>query len=165
MFSGRRTIAGLIGIILSCGIVLAGLRSGSNDWFKLIYTSTFLLLVYAAITARYRDAFRHGFAIAGWAYFLVGFGPWIAATRESPTSHAVNRNIATSVVLEIMSGTISISDSPPPNPPTALTEMMTRLRRANRDGIGHCVLTISFAGMGGIVSRRAARRDLEGLGR
>jgi hypothetical protein len=81
MTKGRFTIARLLAAICLLGIVLAGLRSGSNDWFKLIYTLTFMTLVYAAIVARYRDTFWYGFAVAGWAYFVVGFGPWIGSIR------------------------------------------------------------------------------------
>jgi hypothetical protein len=53
----RFTIAKLLGVVLFFGVVLAGLRSGSNDWFKAIYSLTFSLQVYAAIAARYRGAF------------------------------------------------------------------------------------------------------------
>src|SRR5262245_25907390 len=104
MHHGRLTIAWLLAAIVVLGILFAGLRSGSNDWFKVIYTATFITLVYAAITARYRGAFWYGFAVAGWAYFLIGFGPRIGSPPGSEPLHAVNRNIVTSVVLEIVSG-------------------------------------------------------------
>lgn len=158
MRQGRPTIARLLGAVAFSGIVFAGLRSGSNDWFKLIYSLTFATLVHAAIAARHRGAFWHGFAIAGWAYFLVGFGPWI----DSPPGRAlrgVNRNLVTSVVLEIVSGTMSRGDLPavvvggPPG-----STMIFDLRWANRDGIVHSALTILFACLGGSVSRALARR-------
>jgi len=34
----RPTIAGMLVLIGLCGAFLAGMRSGSSDWFKLIYT-------------------------------------------------------------------------------------------------------------------------------
>src|SRR4051812_23788071 len=107
---GRFTIGKLLGVITFCGILLAGLSSGSNDWFKSIYTLTFLTLVYAAIAARYRGPSWYGFAVAGWAYFVVGFGPWIGSPPGSEPLRAVNRNLDTAVVLEIVSGTMMRRD-------------------------------------------------------
>ena len=158
MTKGRFTIARLLAAICLLGIVLAGLRSGSNDWFKLIYTLTFMTLVYAAIVARYRDTFWHGFAVAGWAYFVVGFGPWIGSPPASEQFRVVNRNLVTSVVLEIVSGTLSRLDSPSPGfGPTTMT-MFQDMLRANRDGICHCAWTGAFAIVGGLVAGILARR-------
>jgi hypothetical protein len=153
----RFTIARLLGLILFFGVVLAGLRSGSNDWFKSSYSLTFLMLVYAAIAARYRGAFWYGFAIAGWAYFVVGFGPWIGSPSGSPPPGAVNRNLVSSVVLEIVSDTMSRRDSPAWS--TGPGRNLTRIIWANRGGIAHCALTILFAFAGGLVSRALARRS------
>ena len=159
MHHGRFTIARLLCAIMFLGIVFAGLRSGSNDWFKMVYTLTFITLVYAAIAARYRGAFWYGFAVAGWAYFLVGFGPWIGSPPGSEPLRAVNRNIVTSVVLEIVSGTMSRSDSAPSATGGPLPNMIRQMQWANRDGICHSALTILFALVGGIVSRIVARRS------
>lgn len=153
----RVTIASLLGVIMFFAIVFAGLRSGSNDWFKLIYSLTFIMLVYAAIAARYRGAFWYGFAIAGWTYFVVAFGPWIGSPPGSEPLRAVNRNLVSSVILEIVSGALSIGESSPPGsgiPRALIVEML----RANRDGIGHCALTCLFAIAGGLASRAMARR-------
>jgi hypothetical protein len=151
-----------MGAIMFFGIVFAGLRSGSNDWFKLIYTLTFITLVYAAIAAKYRGAFWYGFAVAGWAYFIIGFGPWIGSLPGSEPLRAVNRNIVTSVVLEIVSGTMSGSDSAPPVPGGPATAMILQMHSANRDGICHSALTILAAFVGGLVSRTMARRPTTG---
>lgn len=148
----RFTIARLLGVILILGLVFAGLRSGSNDWFKLIYTLTFLKLVYAGIAARYRGVFWYGFAVAGWAYFVIGFGPWIG----SPPPGAVNRNLVSSVVLEVVSGTMSRHDSPEWS--TGPGRNLTGIIRDNRGGIAHCALTIMFGFTGGLVSRALAGR-------
>ena len=137
MRQSRFTIARMLGIIMLFGIVFAGLRSGSNDWFKLIYSLAFFALVYAAIAARYCGPFWYGFAVSGWAYFVIGFGPWIGSPPGSEPLRAVNRNLVTSVVLEVVSGSISIGD--PPSSATGLTAMMiSQMHSANRDGICHC---------------------------
>jgi hypothetical protein len=162
MRKSRITIARLLGVIVILGMIFAGLRSGSNDWFKLIYTVVFLTLIFAAISARYLGAFWHGFAIAGWAYFLIGFGPWIGSPPGSEPLQAVNRNIVTSVVLEIVSAIMyrvdaaALGGALPPTDPASM--MISQLRSANRDGICHGALTILFAFVGGFVARVVARR-------
>ncbi len=82
----RISIAGALGAVLYSALVLAAIKSGSNDWFKLIYSLTFVVLLYAAIAARYRGPFWHGFAVVGWAYFVVGFGAWIDDGHEANES-------------------------------------------------------------------------------
>jgi hypothetical protein len=159
MNRGRLTIGSLLGAIIFFGIIFAGLRSGSNDWFKSIYTLTFVTLVFSAIAARYRGAFWYGFAVAGWAYFIVGFGPWIGAPPGSEPLQAVNRNIVTSVVLEFVSGTMSMLDPrPQPGAGGPVANLVFQPQWSNRDGICHSVLTIFSALLGGLVSKRLARR-------
>ena len=154
----RLTIPRLLIAIVFFGLVFAGLRSGSNDWFKLIYTLTFITLIYSAIAARYRGAFLYGFAVAGWAYFIVAFGPWIGSPPGSEPLRAVNRNIVTSVILEIVSGMLSTFDPTPPGAGGMATNMIHQMHQANRDGICHSALTVVFAIIGGLVSRIVARR-------
>jgi hypothetical protein len=93
MNRGRMTIGRLLLAIMFFGVIFAGLRSGSNDWFKLNYTLTFISLVYAAIATRYRGVFWYGFAVAGWAYFIVGFGPWIGSPPGSEPLETRSRTI------------------------------------------------------------------------
>ncbi|SIO60501.1 hypothetical protein SAMN05444166_6416 [Singulisphaera sp. GP187] len=154
----RFTIARLLVLIVFFGIVFAGLRSGSNDWFKLIYSLTFLTLVYAAIAARYRRAFWHGFAVAGWAYFVIGFGPWIGSPSGSQPPGVVNRNLVSSVVLEIVSGIMHRSDAAVAAGSGPFPFGIVDLLEANRNGVGHCALTILFAFVGGLISRNLAGR-------
>jgi hypothetical protein len=157
----RFTIAGLLGVIVILSMFFAGLSSGSNDWFKLIYTLVFLTLVYAAIAARYRGPFWYGFAVAGWVYFLIAFGPWIATHAGGEPLHGVNRNIVTSVVLEIVTAImfrLDVMASGDAMPATDIASMMVlKLREANREGITHCALTILFAVAGGWLARRMAK--------
>jgi hypothetical protein len=165
MPKSRMTIASLLGLIAIVAMILTALRSGSNDWFKLNYTLVFLTLVYAAIAARYRGPFWYGFAIAGWAYFLIAFGPWIGTQQVGHPQHAVNRNIVTSLFLEIVSAIMdridAISHAEGTPPVDSVSMMMANLRSANRDGICHCSLTLLFACLGGFVSRTLAKRERE----
>jgi hypothetical protein len=89
--------------------------------------SATIMLVYAAIAARYRGAFWYGFAIAGWTYFVIAFGPWIGSPPGSEPLRAVNRNLVSSVILEIVSGALSIGESSPPGsgiPRALIVEML-----------------------------------------
>lgn len=157
MHRSRSTIARLLLAIAYLALVFAGIRSGSNDLFKLNYTLTFVVLIYGAIAARYRGPFWHGFAVAGWAYFIVAFGPWIVAPGAQPL-RVVNRNIGTSVILEIVSGMMYGQDRAALGPITPASSMMLDMYWANRDGVCHSALTMLFACVGGLVSRRVARR-------
>jgi uncharacterized membrane protein YccC len=148
----RFTLVGLIGAVTLCAILFAALRSGSNDWFKSVYTLTFITLLYAAIAARYRDAFWYGFSIVGWAYFLIGFGNWIGSGLGHETT---NRHVVSAVILEAISGTMGLGDQPPIGA-AALSNQIMELRRQNREGICHSALTIIFAIVGGIVAQRMA---------
>jgi hypothetical protein len=154
----RVNIGKLLGVIVWCALILAGLRSGSNDWYKSIYTLTFLTLVYAAIVARYGRPFWHGFALAGWAYFLIGYGAWIGGSSEGHGK--VNRSLVSSVVLEMVTGQLTSRERLPVvgGKPTYTLEFDTHWD--NRDGIGHCALTTLFAAIGGLVATSAARRGV-----
>jgi hypothetical protein len=155
--SARFSLAALIGGVTVCAVLFAALQSGSNDWFKTVYSVTFLLLLYAAIAARYRGPFWYGFAIVGWAYFLVGFGNWIGAGFGHETT---NRHVISAVILEAVSGTIATRDPPPPGiPPLASMNNWTEIRRQNREGICHSALTLIFAIVGGVLARRMARQS------
>ncbi|WP_165075633.1 hypothetical protein [Paludisphaera rhizosphaerae] len=160
--SNRPTIAGIMVLVGLCGAFLAGMQSGSNDWFKLIYTLTFLGLIYAAIAARRRESPWHGVAVAGWAYFVIGFGPWIAGPRTVGPGE-VNRNLVSSFLIEVCVESVGRFD-PPRAKPGAVPILVLENRRANRNGVAHCALTCLFALGGGLVSRHMARsRSRENL--
>jgi hypothetical protein len=163
MPKSRFTIARVLGLIIILAVFLTGLRSGSNDWFGLIYTVVFLTLIYAAIAAKFRGPFWYGFAVAGWPYFILAFGPWIAGPPGAEPQHVVNRNIVTSVILEIVTGSMyridSISFAGGIPPTDSLSIMMSNLRSANRNGICHSGLTLLLACAGGLLARTLARRD------
>ncbi len=111
-----------------------------------------------AIAAGYRGAFWYGFAVAGWAYFLIGFGPWIGSPLGSEPPRAVNRNTVSSVVHEIVSGTMSRSDPAPPGAGGLATNLILQMHWANRDGICHSALSLLFTFVVGLVSGVVARR-------
>ncbi len=69
MHHGRFTIARLLGSIMFFGIVLAGLRSGSNDWFKLMLyrleAGRFASRLKARLPDEQRPSTPHAFLVGG----------------------------------------------------------------------------------------------------
>jgi hypothetical protein len=156
----RISLAGLFGAILFCAVIFAALRSASMDWFKSIYTLTFIVLLYGTIAARYRGAFWYGFAIVGSAYFVFGFRPWIG---KYP--YETNRHLLTSSVIDAVSTTLDPEPPAPRNDRSAMEARQILLRDReprllSRDGICHSFLTICFAIVGGIVSKYLESRSL-----
>ena len=91
--------------------------------------------------------------------FIIAFGPWIGGPPGSEPQQTVNRNIVTSVVLEIVSGTMSMRDPrPQPGAGVPVANLILQPQWSNRDGICHSVLTILFGFLGGFASRSLARR-------
>ena len=156
----RISMAALLGMVLYSGLILAGLRSGSDLWYRSIYTLTAASLLYGGVAARHRGAFWHGFAVVGIGYFLIGFGPWIAGPPGS-NGRGLNRSLATSMLVEAVSDHLTNPGQPPPG---HLNEyyMMLESRKANLNGIAHSALTIAFATIGGLASRTLAARRRRG---
>jgi hypothetical protein len=98
------SILTLILIIAACAMAFMALRTASDFWLSALYTFTTVLLLVAVIAARFRrggeKAFWFGFAVFGWGFFLLGYGPWRTATSD-PTEQRVplNRNLVTSKVI------------------------------------------------------------------
>jgi hypothetical protein len=136
----RISLACLFDIIFYFAIVFAALRTGSNDWFKAAYTLTLAVFLYAAIVARYRGPFWHGFAIAGLAFFVIGFGPWIPKERDAL---GLNRNLLTSVIAERVSGALEDQRQ---------EQLVRDKQRINRAGTCHAALAIVIALSGGLVA-------------
>src|SRR4051812_37111537 len=85
----RRNVSlmGLIVVVLAIGLALAALRAGSFAWLRAMYTATAFAFLLSVLAAKYhRDTFWFGFAVFGWAYFLLGIGP---VTNWLPVSDVV----------------------------------------------------------------------------
>lgn len=147
----RFSIASVLMAVVYIAILFAALKSGSNDWFKLVYTATFVMLLYGGIAARYRGPFWYGFAVVGWAFFLVGFGGWVDNPYPGRSGRVINRNLISAIIPEIISGSL--------NQPADSTKASSTMRQnewANRDGVCHSGLTLIFGILGGLTARRVA---------
>jgi hypothetical protein len=67
----KATILGLMGAVVAIAIALTALRDGSETWSIFILLVTLLLLCTATLVAIYRRGAWAGFAVFGWAMFLV----------------------------------------------------------------------------------------------
>src|SRR5262245_20629715 len=135
----RISISALLSLTMFSGLIFGALRSGATIWFQSIYTLTFVILLFAAIAARYRGAFWYGFAIVGWAYFVVGFGPWIGRERDA---YSRNEGLLMSSISETSRRLFDYSQYSP-----AIEE-----KDHNRVGVCQIGLTVPLALVGGIVA-------------
>ncbi len=78
----RVSIAGLMAVVLFCGIGIAAVRSASPLWAGVVVTATLGVMASAILGAIFRQgerrAFWVGFALFGWGYLTLAFGPWFA---------------------------------------------------------------------------------------
>ena len=150
----RVSLAALLAAIFYLSLVFAALRSGSDAWTRSIYTITAGIVLFAGIAARHRGVFWHGFAVAGAAYFVVGFGPWIDGPPGSQ-GRGLNRNLSTAVVVDAVVEAVVPPDSPPPGHNSGYY-IQRESQKANLRGIAHSALTLVLAAGGGAVARALA---------
>ncbi|MFI5460003.1 MAG: hypothetical protein ACHRXM_31675 [Isosphaerales bacterium] len=183
----RFSIAWLMGIIFVIGVGLAALRHPSKLWASLLFTMTIGVLVVSLLGALFHRGlarqFWAGFAVCGWFYMLLNFGPWFES--------AVSPYLFTTACLDLIyprvaapERTAMVSDdvakvglaSPfegPPSPPANIWEHWTTIDNAKAGFfvandfdvtrskpfqlIGHSVWALLFAYLGGVIARHFAR--------
>jgi hypothetical protein len=98
MMRVRVPIAALMGVVLLIALGCAALRSGSALWASILLTVDFVLLGFASLAIAYRRGARRawwvGFAVFGWGYLGLAFGPW--------TAENVAPRLATTAFLDAM---------------------------------------------------------------
>lgn len=76
----RFSIAGLMGFVLVAAVGFGGLKAANPQWAGVCFSltaATLILAILNAIHAQGKDrAYWAGFAIAGWAYLAIAFGPF-----------------------------------------------------------------------------------------
>jgi hypothetical protein len=101
----RVTILAIILGVAACAMAFTALRSASKVWYSVLYTFTAFLLLTAVLALRFRRgnerAFWFGFAVFGWAFFLLGHRPWMSAFGDlaDPSGPPLNPNLLTSRVI------------------------------------------------------------------
>lgn len=83
----RPTILGLMGVIACLAVAMAAMRTNDEIWSAVTLTLTVAILCTAALIALYRRGGWAGFAIFGWAQFLICQPP--SAPPLGPTSLSI----------------------------------------------------------------------------
>src|SRR4051812_16850665 len=85
----RFSIAGLMVVVLICGVGVAALVNASEMWAGVMTCATLLLLQVAILGAAFRRekkrAFWVGFAVFGWGYLLFSQN-WVPDAFRLPTT-------------------------------------------------------------------------------
>ena len=150
----RVSLAGMILAVFYAGLVFAALRSGSDAWTRTIYTLTATTLLFAGVAARHRGVFWHGFAVAGAAYFILGYGPWVAGPPGAE-GRGLNRNLSTAVLVDLVVDAVSPPDVAPSGHNSSYY-INRESHKANLRGIVHSALAVAIAAGGGALARALA---------
>ena len=134
---------------------VCGVAKRSDLWFAAVYTFTVVLLLLTVIVARFRrgdeKAFWFGFAVFGWGFFLLGFGPWMIplAEFEEGEPGRLNPSLLTSKVIFFLVNRLR-------RKPDDLNDV--EKITANTIGIAHLLITLCLAICGGMIGAMVRRR-------
>jgi hypothetical protein len=152
----RYSIAGLITVIAVCGVGFAGFRSGSETWFRWLYSATVAVLLLAAVLAKSagrRSAFWAGFAICGAAYLILGLG-----VRPPVVSEEIEQEQLDPVVNPFLVTTPVIT--------FLLTSNYPSMERIGEYGyslaVGHLMVTVLIAAVAGVLALAIVDRRSSG---
>jgi hypothetical protein len=104
-------------VVLVSAVAIAALRSATDTWAGIMLLLTLGLLACSLLGVRQRRearrAFWEGFAIFGWGYLILAFGPWFAeqVTPRLPTAQILtylHSKIASSVTNIRLDGSVSL---------------------------------------------------------
>jgi hypothetical protein len=149
------SILALVLIIVACAMAFTALKTASDLWYGALYTFTMVLLLAAVIAARFRrgneKAFWFGFAVFGWAFFVVGLGPWPGQGVDEGEGMgiALNQNLLTSRAILFLVPHLRIT--------TNEFGAIDRITR-NTIGIAHLLVTVTIAVGGGAIAILIRRR-------
>lgn len=168
----RLSLTGLIAVVAVAAIGLAAFRSATNAVANWTYTAICILLILGAIAARYRGPFWYGFAVAGWAYFLLDYGPlapfnWnfdpimTGLNGRLPYSQWLKRVVADPETKpnpttgpEPLLPSLSDTNSVPFDFPQAVAAQEAQAaywtKVSNRIVIAHCLFSLTIASAGGL---------------
>ena len=87
----RFSIAALMGFVFVFGVGLAAFRYPSKLWASFLFSIALGAMVVASLGAVFHrglpQKFWAGYAICGWLYLLMNFGPWFASASFSLSLH------------------------------------------------------------------------------
>jgi hypothetical protein len=176
----RTTILGLMAVVLFAAIGFAALRGATNWWASSIFTMTLTGLAFAALYAEYRRgerrAFWAAFAVFGWGYLVLTFCP---GCEIKIRPRLVTTNLLDALLPIVHLGPVPtvrlwdattgkpVNAGSPVNPVRFSPDsrligwgMGTSPARESFQDIGHSLVALLLAGIGGVASRYLhAHRD------
>jgi hypothetical protein len=175
----RITVASLMILVVYLAFALAALRDSSYLWLRTVNTIVVAILFIAVLAAKHcsrsRSAFAFGFALFGWGYFFLVFGPsegWPNIVEEGANKDEIRPNLVTSDLVRYITSKIT------PLPIYGMHEVKLTgegegLRVILEPGeekipemrlcsswIGHLLLTLLIGGAGGLISLTLASQGL-----
>jgi hypothetical protein len=160
----------LVAAVLFLGLAFAAIRSGSQTWHGIAYTVTAAALATAAVAARRRGrggVFWGGFALFGWAYFVVALGPNYPHIyreqfyRPEETHSHPNPNLATTRWVEEVAARVLGTDYESLRK-AELTNGLEVYGWIRRVSIIHVLLSCPVGFVGGVVARFLVGDEAEG---
>lgn len=146
----RVPILAIVLIVASLAIAFTALRTASQAWHEVTYTFTVLALLTAMLASRFRRgserAFWYGFAVFGWAFFLLGYRPWMNAFNEvddEGLGSPFNPFLLTSRLFEYLLPRVRLTTND-----GAMIDEITSTTLA----VLHLLMTLAVAFVGGIVA-------------
>src|SRR5258708_6300527 len=102
----RFRILSLMGLISTLALGMAALRYPSSMWASAIFTLALVAFTIATLVARFgkRGGFAVGFAICGWLYMGLAFGPWFE-------DHMGHRLLSTAI-LDVLYSHVAVPQPP-----------------------------------------------------
>jgi hypothetical protein len=177
----RFNIAGLIMFILICGVAFAALKESSDLWEHGVFSATLLALVTAVLLAIHRTgerrAFWLGFALVGGCYLgfsvIPPIGSRLVSSRGLSYLHSKlpGQRPSTFTLTVTSSGTSALATPAQPVTLSVNGNSSARIWTLNSGNlltawgsstenfvkIGHSLLALLLAWLGGLLSRRLSR--------
>jgi hypothetical protein len=141
-------ILALVLIVATFAIAFTALKTASELWYDAFYTFTAVVLLAAVFAARFRrrneKAFWFGFAVFGWAFLVLGLGPWPNFDGDDDgVAIAVNKHVLTSRVILFLVPYLR-----------AKTDDLAHIDKITTYtiGVAHLLTTLAIATAGGILA-------------
>jgi hypothetical protein len=169
------SLSGLIACVLACGLGLAALRNASPTWAGSMLLLTLGLLAVAVLGVVYRREERRawwlGFALFGWGFAALVLAPW-SRPEALPSTGLLDRlyvRVSPTKVVALetygppsdgrLGDSLVVSNDVPPHAIPATAGPADTVFLVGTVGIeafrsiGHCLLTVLVASLGGGVAR------------
>lgn len=161
----RWTLAGLLGFILVIGFEFAALARPNRWMAGASLLLTLIILLFTTLGARFGRkpaSAWWAFALFGWAYLILAFGPWGMHDVEVSEFDRVHLDLPTTFALSRLRETLVAERDGASDAPANDQEQQVELWGAQRGSFaqsGHCLGSLIFALIGLALSPLASPRQ------